>query len=196
MLDATFARRARFFILAVVVLAAIVGMGDAAPAPSAVCAGRVGAVQLLAEISNTRDSNVDCLGLRIDGNTFSALHIESHRASTSDVRIQEFPISQIASKRGAVLDGAEGHDAVIVHGSVSLADGRASLVTSYLYNGLTGEYRSCPILIDRVANAVPSWRLVNRFHETVSRIVVRTHIVPVLGTIGIASLDGICTPVA
>lgn len=196
MLDARFARRARFFFLPLLFLPVLPGSAGTAATPPVVCIARSGPVQFLAEISNTRDSNVDCLGLRVEGNTIAALRIESHHPADwrAPVKIEEFPIAQIAGPRGAVLDGADGHDAVILRGSVSARDGHAQLVTSYLYNGLTGEYRSCPIRIDRIADAAPSWRLVNRFNETVSRIVVRTRNVPVLGTIGIANLDGVCTP--
>ena len=154
-------------------------------------------VQFLAKISNTRDNAVQCLGVKLDGNSLAALRVETHRpvtgsdATISDhVKVSEFPVAQIESQQGAVLDGAQGHNAVILQGHPS---GRnVELVTSYLYNGLTGEYRSCRVTLHRSGDA--AWRLVNENNETVSRIVVRTHRVPVLGTIGIANLDGACTP--
>jgi hypothetical protein len=159
-------------------------------------------VQPLAKIFNTRDRNFQCLGVKVDGDAITALRIESHRlVATGDtiladhVKIDEFSVTQIASQHGAVLDGTKGHEAIIVQGRVPKGGGDLELVTSYLYNGLTGEYRSCRIKLDRRAeSAGPAWRLVNQFDETVSRIVVRTRIVPVLGTIGIANLEGACTP--
>jgi hypothetical protein len=167
---------------------------DRYQAEAAICQSRSNSVQQLAEILNTRDSNVQCLGVKLDGNAIAGLRIENHRADFANgVKVSEFPVAQIESRQGAVLDGAQGHEAVIVQGSISPADGNLDLVTSYLYNGLTGEYRSCRIKLDRRADA--AWRLVNQFNETISRIVVRTRSVPVLGTIGIANLEGACTPV-
>lgn len=197
-LDTMLARGARFFLLPLLLFPVAPKSAGAVAAASAICTARPGPVHLLAEISNTRDANVDCLGVRIEGNAITALLVESHHSSGGDrstrTRVEEFPVSQIASTHGAVLDGAQGHDAVIVRGSVSPRDGHAQLVTSYLYNGLTGEYRSCPIRIDR-ADAAAAWRLVNRFNETVSHIVVRTRSIPLLGTIGIDDLEGVCSPV-
>jgi hypothetical protein len=167
-------------------------------ASGAVC-GNTGKVQLLAKISNTRDSDVQCLGVKLDGNTIEALRVETHRlvaasdATISDhVKVKEFPVAQIESQQGAVLDGAQGHNAVILQGHASPSGRNVELVTSYLYNGLTGEYRSCRVTLDHSADA--AWRLVNQYNETVSSIVVRTRSVPLLGTIGIANLDGACTP--
>jgi hypothetical protein len=76
---------------------------------------------------------------------------------------------------------------------MSAAGGDVELVTSYLYNGVTGEYRGCRVTLDRTAGA--AWHLINRYNETVSRIVVETRSVPLLGTIGIANLAGACTPI-
>ena len=154
-------------------------------------------VQLLARISNTRDNDVQCLAVKLAGSNIEALRVETHRfvaasaAGISDhVKVTEFPVAQIESPQGAVLDGAQGHNAVILQGHASPSGRSVELVTSYLYNGLTGEYRSCRVTLHHSADAV--WRLVNQNNETVSRIVIRTHSVPVLGTIGIANLDGAC----
>ncbi len=155
-------------------------------------------VQLLAKILNTRDSDVQCLGIKLDGNAIEALRIETHRlvaasdATISDhIKVKDFSVAQIESQQGAVLDGAQGHKAVILQGRASPSGGNVELVTSYLYNGLTGEYRSCRVTLDHSGDA--AWHLVNQYNETVSRIVIRTRSVPLLGTIGIANLDGACT---
>lgn len=161
------------------------------------CDATGGSVQQLAEVFNTRDHNFQCLGVKVDGNAFRGLRVENHRlvetgdAPAENVSVDEFPVAEIESRHGAVLEGADGHDALIVQGSASSPDGDVELVTRYLYNGLTGEYRSCRIKLDHSA---PAWRLINQFNETVSRIVVKTRHVPVLGTIGIAALEGACTP--
>jgi hypothetical protein len=207
-LNARRARGAHAFILMPALFALALAASTASATPDfgnsangkagAGCDANTGSVQQLAEIFNTRDRNFQCLGVKVDGNALRALRIESHKligtatAPTQNIRIAEFPMAELESQHGAVLDGTKGHDAVIVQGSVSPKDGDVELVTRYLYNGLTGEYRSCRIKLDHSA---PAWRLINQFNETVSRIVVKTRSVPVLGTIGIATLEGACTPV-
>lgn len=199
---ASAARFARVIILIPILCAAAAATPPAhakSPARAAACNTGSATVQQLAAIFNTRDDNFQCLGVKVDGAVITALRVESHRlvarggATVSDhVEIDEFPVAQIESRQGAVLDGAKGHDAVIVQGRVPPAGGDVELVTSFLYNGLTGEYRSCRVTLDRRADA--AWHLVNQYNETVSRIVVRTRNIPVLGTIGIADLEGACTP--
>jgi hypothetical protein len=200
---ATVARCARaFFVLPIVLPLALAlpatAKLDNRQVDAAICRSVSDTVQQLAEIRNTRDSNIQCLGVRLDGNAVEALRLENHHFDGQGVdlpgmvKVAEFPVAQIESREGAVLDGAQGHDAVIVQGRVSAASGNIDLITRYLYNGLTGEYRSCLVKLDRRADA--AWHLVNQFNETVSRILVTTHRVPLLGTIGIANLEGACTP--
>jgi hypothetical protein len=199
---ALIARCARvMFLLIFCVLTATAPPALAQPArqvPSGAVCSNTEKVQLLARISNTRDSDVQCLGVKLDGNAIEALRVETHRlvtasdATISDhVKVKDFPVAQIESQQGAVLDGAQGHKAVILQGHASPSGGNVELVTSYLYNGLTGEYRSCRVTLDHSGDA--AWHLVNQYNETVSRIVIRTRSVPLLGTIGIANLDGACT---
>jgi hypothetical protein len=200
---ALIARCARVILLLPIfgVLAAAAPQAPAQSArqvPSGAVCSNTEKVQLLAKISNTRNSDVQCLGIELDGSAIEALRIETHRlvtasdATISDhVKVKEFPVAQFESQEGAVLDGAQGHNAVILQGHASPSGRNVELVTSYLYNGLTGEYRSCRVTLDHSPDA--AWRLVNQYNETVSRIVVRTRSVPLLGTIGIANLDGACT---
>jgi hypothetical protein len=96
----------------------------------------------------------------------------------------------IESTRGAVLDGVPGHDAIVLRGRFFAGSGKLELVTSFLYNGFTSEYHSCEITLDRTP--VTGWRLVNRLDQTISHIVVKTRQIPLLGTFGIANLEGAC----
>jgi hypothetical protein len=185
--------------LAVIALALAGSPASAATGPvREVCKNHAGSVQQLAEILNTRDSGVQCLGLALSDGKVTALRIETHRFAKTGkrvadpVQIAEFPVTEIESRHGAVLAGESGHDAVILQGRISSALGTADLVTRYLYNGLTGEYRSCAVRLDRGPDTV--WRLLNRFNEQVSRIVVKTRSLPAFGVFGIADLEGACTP--
>ncbi len=196
------ARRARLilslsllFALAVVVPGTA---GQSRPQNSTACSAGSDRVQQLATISNTRDANFQCLGVTVQGTVLQGLRVESHHvvarsgAATADrVKVNEYSVAELESTQGAVLDGARGYNAVIVQGHASPANGDVELTTSYLYDGLTGEYHSCRIKLDRGADA---WHLINQFNERVSNIVVRTRTIPVLGTIGIANLEGACTP--
>jgi hypothetical protein len=199
--DAAVARCARaLFVLAIVSIGSAVSAKSTSPTVAGpVCNQTPVTVQQLAKVSNTRDRNFQCLGVTVQGTALKALRIESHHLVERDdatvldyVKVAEYPLSLIMSSQGAVLDRARGRKAIIVQGRMSPTGSDVELVASYLYNGLTGEYHSCRITLDRSPNA--AWHLINRLNETVSRIIIETRSIPVLGTIGIANLDGVCTP--
>jgi hypothetical protein len=167
--------------------------------PGETCASSSAAFRQLATIDSRQDPKFQCLGLSLDGDTVTAIRLETHNfASTSRhpdserVEIAEFPPAVVESSHGAVLDGIPGHDAIILQGHLASPPAKAELVTSYLYNGFTGEYRSCQITLERAPSG--GWRLVNRDDQTVSHIEVKTREMPVFGTYGIAVLEGACTP--
>ena len=181
--------------------AAIGSEGPASPPglQNAACANSTTAMQQLATIDNAGDGSFQCLGLALDGDRVAAIRVETHHvsptgqhAASDKIKIEEFPLAVVESRRGAVLDGVPGHDAIVLRGRFSKPSDKAELVTSYLYNGFTNEYRSCQITLDRAPNA--GWRLVNRFNQIISHIVVRTREIPLIGTFGIADLEGACTP--
>jgi hypothetical protein len=171
----------------------------AGPTPqTGICAASTASLKQLATIDNNRDGSFQCLGLSMAGDTAKGIRLETHSfLSTGDhteseqVKIAEFSMAVVESSHGAVLDGVPGHDAIILQGHFSTPSGMATLVTSYLYNGFTGEYRSCRMTLVQAPDA--SWRLVDRFGRTVSHIVVRTREIPLIGAFGIANLDGACT---
>jgi hypothetical protein len=163
-----------------------------------VCARSTDTVKQLATIENSAEGSFQCLGLSVEGETVKAIRLETHSLASPSghpdvdrVAIAEFAPAVVESNRGAVLDGIPGFDAITLQGNLSAPSSKKQLVTSYLYNGFTGEYRSCQIALDRTADA--GWRLVNRFDQTISRIVVRTRQMPVIGAYGIAGLDGACS---
>jgi len=167
--------------------------------PGETCTSSNASIRQLATIDSREDPKFQCLGVSLDGDTVMAIRLETHHFTSTGrhpeserVEIVEFPPSVVESSRGAVLDGVPGHDAIILQGHLASPPAKAELVTSYLYNGFTGEYRSCRITLERAPNA--GWRLVNRDDETVSHIEVKTREMPVFGTFGIAVLEGACTP--
>lgn len=151
------------------------------------CSTSTSAVQQLATIEKPGEDSFQCLGLSLDGAAITAIRLETHRRAA--VEVTEFPLAVLQSRRGAVLDGVPGHDAIILQGNLAAPVERAQLVTSYLYNGITGEYRSCPITLDRAPDV--GWRLVNSRAQTISRIVVRTRDLLII-PFGIATLEGAC----
>jgi hypothetical protein len=180
---------------------AAIGEGDSSVAPSGqgwACARSTDTVKQLAVIENASEGTFQCLGLSLEGETVKAIRLETHSFTSPPghpdaerVVIAEFPAAVVESNHGAVLDGVPGHDAIILQGHLSTPSRVKQLVTSYLYNGITGEYRSCQITLDRAPDA--GWRLVNRFAQTISHIVVKTRQIPLIGDFGIASLDGACS---
>jgi hypothetical protein len=55
---------------------------------------------------------------------------------------------------------------------------------------VTGEYRACRMALIRAAGG--AWHLVDARDREVTLVVVKTWDLPVVGTIGIAALQGIC----
>jgi hypothetical protein len=206
MMQRSFGRNAAFAGMAALALAgspflAATVPGDALAAPvrlDRACSHSTNSMQQLATIDNANDAKFQCLGLSLEGDRVTAFRLETHdfasndrRAVVEQVKIAEFPLAVVESSHGAVLDGVPGHDAIILRGHFSRPADKAELVTVYLYNGFTSEYRSCRITLDKAPGA--GWRLVNRLNQTVSRIIVRTREIPVIGMFGIANLEGACT---
>ena len=166
-------------------------------APVDSCARSTPTVQQLATIDNASDGSFQCIGVFLEGGSVTAIRVETHRFSSvarredsEHVKFEDFGKAAIESTRGAVLDGVPGHDAIVLKGQFPLVPGRLELVTWFLYNGFTSEYRSCRIALDRAPGN--GWRLVDRLDRPVSRIMVRTREMPLIGTFGIADLEGVC----
>lgn len=165
------------------------------------CAKGSPSVQPLAKIINTRDASFQCLGVSVDGRAnIRAIRFEKHERSTarkveddsaSEVSVREFTPAEIASEHGAVLDGVPGHDAVMLRGAVDAAQTNVPLVVTFLHNGLTGEYRACRTTLVREADE--NWRLLDARLRPVSLVVVRTWALPLIGTVGIEAVQGICS---
>ena len=146
-------------------------------------------------IDHTSDGGFQCLGVYVEGDAVKAIRLERHNfvSATEQIKVVEYPANAIDSLRGAVIDGVPGHDAIVLRGHLPSPLGKAELVISYLYNGITGEYHSCEMALDRTPNAGTGWRLVNRFDRTISLIMVRLRQLPMIGVIGIDNLEGACT---
>jgi hypothetical protein len=201
-----FERKTALAGVAVVMLASssvFAAIGRANPAavsgqPNEACANSTKVLKQLAMMDNASDGSFQCIGVSLDGDAIKAIRVETHsfsssarRKETEKVKIEEFSKAMVESSRGAVLDGVPGHDAIILGGHFAAPSGKSELVTTFLYNGFTSEYRSCELTLDRTPNI--GWRLVNRLDQTISHIMVRTREIPLIGTFGIATLDGACT---
>ncbi len=167
-------------------------------AAATTCGGSTSSLKQLVTIENDGAGSFQCLGLLLDGDAVKAIRLETHsfmgdsrHQRTERIVVTEFSASDLASHRGAVLDGVPGHDAIILQGSLARPPAKSELVTSYLYNGFTGEYRSCRLILDRAPGS--GWRLANRDSRTISHIVVRTRDIPLIGAFGIADLEGACS---
>jgi len=120
----------------------------------------------LAVIEHAADDSFQCLGLTLDGQTVMAIRLETHRFSRDSahlgaghIDVLAFPPEVVRSTHGAVLDGVPGHDAIILRGALVGQSDPQHLMMSYLYNGFTGEYRSCQVTLEHAIE--PGWRLVN-----------------------------------
>jgi hypothetical protein len=161
------------------------------------CAHSTKVLKQLAMIDNATDGSYQCLGVALDGDTVKAIRVETHSFASSArqkaserVKTEDFSQAVIESSHGAVLDGVPGHDAIILRGHIAPQLGRSQLVTTFLYNGFTSEYHSCQITLDRTPNT--GWRLANSLDQPISHIMVKTREIPLIGTFGIATLEGAC----
>ena len=169
-----------------------------APArPNQTCTDSTHSIRQLAVIDHTSDGGFQCLGVFVEGDTVRAIRLERHsftsatgQSGPEQIKVVEFPPTIVDSLHGAVIDGVPGHDAIILRGHFSAQPGEGKLEISFLYNGITGEYRTCEIALYRTPNT--GWRLVNRFDQTISLIGVRIRQLPMIGVIGIANLEGAC----
>jgi hypothetical protein len=200
-----FGRKAALAGMAAVALAGCPVLAASGPAnsivlpghPSEACANSIPSVQQLAIIDNASDARFQCLGVVLDGDAVKAIRLETHsfasaarHKETEQIKVEEFSRAELEGSRGAVLDGVPGHDAIILRGHFSIPPGRTELVLTFLFNGFTGEYHSCRITLDHSPDI--GWRLVDRLDRTISHIVVRTRGLPMIGTFGIATLEGAC----
>jgi hypothetical protein len=163
-----------------------------------VCSNSTRSVRQLAMIDHTSDGGFQCLGVYVEGDAVKAIRLERHtfaprdgRPEVEQIKVVEFSPTIVDSPRGAVIDGVPGHDAIVLHGRFTTPPDKGELVLSYLYNGITGEYHSCRIVLDRTPDS--GWRLVNRFDQPISLIMVRIRQLPMIGVVGIANLEGACT---
>jgi hypothetical protein len=159
--------------------------------PDLTCSRSTESTRQLAMIDSTSEGGFQCLGVLLEGQTVKAIRLEAHRyADTRPVRVTEFSPTIVGSNHGAVLDGIPGYDSIILRGNFATPSGKPELELSFLYNGFTGEYRTCQMSIDRTPDT--GWRLVNSLDQPVSHIVVRIRQLPVIGMVGIADLEGAC----
>lgn len=164
------------------------------------CGEGSASVQPLAKIVNTRDASFDCVGISLDDHdNIRAIRFEKHDGgrphqtaseAAAAVEVREFTPAELASEHGAVLDGVPGHDAVLLKGVVKPAQSNVPLVLSFLYNGLTGEYRGCDTALMRGPDQ--RWHLLDAQQRPVSLVILKTWGLPVVGTVGIETVEGIC----
>jgi hypothetical protein len=95
------------------------------------------------------------------------------------------------SVRGTISRGAPGHDAVILQGDIVPGHPSTTLHLKFLHNGIIGEFYQCEVTLDRAQGA--PWHLANARPEAFPVVVVRTWAVPLFGTVGIDTVEGICS---
>jgi len=155
------------------------------------CAVASPGMQQLATIENTRDSSYNCLGLSVDSRAnIVGIRFERHAIEAASPSVREFTPAEIGAGQGVVLDGTPGHAAVLLRGPISAGTSFASLVVSYLHNGIAGEFRECTVALQR--DEAHRWRLIDAERKPISHILVRTWALPILGTVGIDTLQGAC----
>ena len=113
--------------------------------------------------------------------------------SPDRLQVQHEELARVAGDfhdRASVAAAVPGHDAVILQGDI--VEGRSSdqLVVKFLYNGLTDQFRECRVALKRGRDI--GWHLVNAENRSVPLVVVETWSLPLVGTVGIKTLQGLC----
>ncbi len=175
-------------------LAGVFGAGaaDAREAPGNACETASPELQPLAKVVSTRDGTYHCLGVSVDARAeITAIRFETHAAAEAGIaRVRSFTPDEIARTQGVVLDGTPRHDAVILQGDIVPGQSSTTLHLRFLHNGITGEFYQCAVTLDRTEGT--PWRLANARAGAFPVVVVRTWAVPLFGTIGIDTVEGIC----
>jgi hypothetical protein len=140
----------------------------------------------LATVSNDRNADVSMLSLEVENNgTVDGLYFSTKHADTGQTTHTEFPLSQIQSADGVVLDGDATHKVFILQGTIDAQKGSGLLTVKYLANGLTGEYQQCGgIKLQRAQDQ--KWSLFNYKNQPLTKIEVVTW------ALGISTVQNVC----
>jgi hypothetical protein len=91
----------------------------------------------------------------------------------------------LSSKDGAILEAQQGVNAIILSGAINSQAGTGALVVHFIYNGLSGEYHTCNLNVERNSSGV--WGAINAYTgQPVTAAKVTTY------SIGIQTIEGIC----
>jgi hypothetical protein len=139
--------------------------------------------QLLASITNDRNSDLQRLGVLLDAGEVVGLRFDT--INGNNPHVSDFSIDDI--RAGAVLDGDAKHKAIVLRGSIYSTVGNADLIITYLANGLSGKRKDCYARMERDASG--QWHIVNIYeHKWVDRLVIKTR------HLGISTIQGVCPP--
>lgn len=149
--------------------------------------------QKLGIITNDLDPSVSTMNVALDpARQVEGIYIETdkHDAEPPTMTHEFYPTRDIESSDGVTLDGDATHRAVILQGPIDSKQGRADLVVTYLYNGITGSYRQCQVKMSR--SSQDEWSLVNAYTGQVIQE-IRTLTWSMFGqTLGISTIQNVC----
>jgi len=98
---------------------------------------------------------------------------------------KDFSLADLSSKNGAILEAQQGVNAVTLSGSINSQAGNGALVVHFIYNGLSGEYHTCNVNVQRNSSGV--WEAINAYtNQPVTAAKIQTY------SIGIQTIEGIC----
>ncbi len=137
--------------------------------------------QALASITNDRNADLQHVGVLLDAGELVGLRFDTIDGNNSHV--SDFSIDDI--KAGAVLDGDANRKAIVLQGSIYSTGDNATLVITYLSNGLSRKHRVCYARIERDASG--RWHILDIYeNKWVDHLVIKTR------PLGISTIQGIC----
>jgi hypothetical protein len=142
-------------------------------------------IDRLVAMSNDRDTVISDISFVTDhlGVVFRVSYLIRENGKVTGQK--SFPVAQLTTADGVVLEEERGVKALSLHGKVNSQSGQSSLYIRFVANGLTGEFKTCAMRAVRNPKGV--WQLLDfRSLKPITQAKMLTW------ALGIQTIEGIC----
>jgi hypothetical protein len=138
-------------------------------------------IQKLATVTNDRDAGSFPLSVLVDKNGLAA---GLYSGAPEERANPSMWSRDLETAKGAVMINSQGHDVLMIQGTINRVTQEAPMKLTYLSNGLTGTYASCNLNLKHVNNA---WYIQNAY--TKAKV---TNFKIISWGMGLTTLEGLC----
>lgn len=143
-------------------------------------------VQKLLRITNDRNATVSEMGIILHNPSMAVEGMRyAYYEANGKVTEKTYTVAQLTSAQGVVLEEERGVKAITLQGTLDEANGTGEWMLRYVANGLSKEYKDCPISLRR--SPAGAWTLVK---PGTSRTISDAHVVT--WSLGIRTIQGLC----